>query len=72
MPTEFCPACEMPVHIGMHPRVGQRLACPHCSTSLEVSEVFPLELNWVKDKQPEAEGTGGGVARTGRSQLTQR
>ena len=72
MPTEFCPACEMPIRIGKHPRVGQRLTCPHCSTSLEVSEVSPLELNWVEDKRPEAEGSGDRAAATETSQFTYR
>ena len=54
MPTEFCPDCEVPIRIGPRPRIGQRLTCPHCSASLEVTEVSPLELYWVVDKQPVA------------------
>jgi hypothetical protein len=51
MPTEFCPDCEMPIRIAPRSRIGQRLTCPHCNASLEVTEVSPLELDWVSDKQ---------------------
>ena len=54
MPTEFCPDCEVPIRIGPLTRIGQRLTFPHCSASLEVTEVSPLELYWVVDKQPVA------------------
>jgi hypothetical protein len=52
MPTEFCPECELPVYIGARPRMGQRVRCAHCGTNLQVTEVFPLELYWVDDRQP--------------------
>ena len=52
MPTEFCPDCEIPIRTGPRPRIGQRLTCPHCNASLEVTDVSPLEVYWVIDKQP--------------------
>lgn len=54
MPTEFCPDCEMPIRIEPRPRIGQRLTCPHCSTSLKVIEISPLEFYWVNDERPVA------------------
>ena len=72
MPTEFCPDCEMPIRIGPRPKIGQRVTCPHCTARLEVTEVSPLELNWVGDKRREAEGSNGRVTTAGRCQCTQR
>jgi hypothetical protein len=52
MPTEFCPECELPIHIGAHPQIGQRLPCPHCGTNLQVTDVSPLEFYWADDMRP--------------------
>ena len=52
MPTEFCPACEMPIRIGARPKTGQHVNCPHCTARLKVTEVSPLEFYWAEDEQP--------------------
>jgi hypothetical protein len=67
MPTEFCPECELPIHIGQHPRIGQRVTCPHCGTVLRVTEVSPLEFYWVDDKPPKVSVSAGNSLVTGSS-----
>jgi lysine biosynthesis protein LysW len=32
-----------------HPRLGQKVICPHCDVELEVISVDPLELDWAYD-----------------------
>lgn len=50
MAIAFCPDCDGSVNVGVSPRLGQRINCPHCDAELEVIEVSPLELDWAYDE----------------------
>ncbi|HQE93410.1 MAG TPA: hypothetical protein PLH19_11240 [Anaerolineae bacterium] len=42
-----CPSCGEWVKLLDHPKIGQKVACPHCEANLEVIEVAPVELDWA-------------------------
>ena len=47
--AEDCPDCDEKIVFNPHPKVGQKLVCPHCDAELEVLSVKPLELDWAYD-----------------------
>ena len=47
--SAFCPDCDTEIAFNPHPKLGQRLVCPHCDADLEVLSVDPLELDWAYD-----------------------
>ena len=42
----LCPDCEMQVKFSLTPKLGEKLACPHCEAFLEVVGLKPIELDW--------------------------
>jgi lysine biosynthesis protein LysW len=53
MAIAFCPDCEEGIGLGLSPKLGQRVTCPHCHAELEVIDLSPLELDWVYDDSGE-------------------
>ena len=49
MISAFCPDCDEEMTFNPHPRLGQKVICPHCDVELEVISVDPLELDWAYD-----------------------
>jgi len=49
MEIAYCPDCDGEIRLNPHPRLGQRLSCPHCDTDLEVINTDPVELDWAYD-----------------------
>ena len=45
-----CPACDAKVHLGVKPKMGQRVVCPSCDTEIEVVWLEPVELDWPYDE----------------------
>ncbi len=46
----FCSECEALLRFMQHPKIGDVVCCPECSTMLEVRETFPLTLDWHFEK----------------------
>ena len=49
MPSTLCPDCDGRIRFNPHATLGQKLACPHCGSNLEVIATDPLELDWAYD-----------------------
>jgi alpha-aminoadipate carrier protein LysW len=49
MSNVFCPDCDGEIIFNPHPRIGQKLTCPHCASDLEVVSIDPVELDWAYD-----------------------
>jgi lysine biosynthesis protein LysW len=49
MISAFCPDCDEEMTFNPHPRLAQKVICPHCDADLEVISVDPLELDWAYD-----------------------
>ena len=43
-----CPECKAEVSITPKPRIGMQLACPQCSTELEIIWLFPPMLDFCE------------------------
>jgi lysine biosynthesis protein LysW len=56
MARVYCLDCDEKIVLYPHPRLGQKLVCPHCGVDLEVISVDPLELDWVHDWAYEGDG----------------
>jgi len=56
MATAFCPECGAKVVLDIEElKLGQRIDCPECGTSLEVINVHPLELDYAIESWEEEE-----------------
>jgi lysine biosynthesis protein LysW len=54
MASATCPDCGSFVPVADPPRRGERVTCPTCGASLQVSALNPPELEWAYD-DPEDE-----------------
>lgn len=48
MATALCPDCGQKIVIGPKPKKGQWVSCPHCNADLEIINIRPIELDWVR------------------------
>jgi alpha-aminoadipate/glutamate carrier protein LysW len=55
MAEAMCPDCGQQVEVGLKPKLGQWLTCPHCNAELEVVSVNPVELDWASDFEEDDE-----------------
>jgi lysine biosynthesis protein LysW len=56
MKNIFCPECEYPVKLGLHPHKGQRVVCTTCQAKLIVVSMIPMELEVDVSTKLTAEG----------------
>jgi hypothetical protein len=50
MKEVVCLNCNSIIAIKGEPHLGQQLECDNCSAELEVIHLFPIELDWVLEK----------------------
>jgi hypothetical protein len=49
MPKAICPVCEGWVHVEADADMFDRVHCPDCGATLEITDVEPFELSEVMD-----------------------
>lgn len=47
MAKGYCPECDAPLQVGKSPRKAQRISCYKCGSSLVITSISPIELDWA-------------------------
>lgn len=55
MAIATCPDCGQKVDLGLQPKLGKEMICPHCGAELEVVSLDPVELDWAYAEPAEDE-----------------
>jgi len=45
--TTRCPSCMEEIEVSEDPNIGLQLKCLHCHTTVEVTWLFPLTLDFI-------------------------
>jgi lysine biosynthesis protein LysW len=51
IPEAECPNCGESISFSSHPKLGQKMACPHCGERLEVVYLEPIELDFEFEEE---------------------
>ena len=49
MAFAYCPDCLVRVDVRRKPKIGQIVTCWCCSATLRVTDLNPLQLDWVTE-----------------------
>lgn len=50
MPAAVCPSCQGMIELEPEVQIGRPITCPHCSESLEVVWLYPIEVDLTEEK----------------------
>jgi hypothetical protein len=53
MAFAYCPDCLVRLDIKRKPRIGQKVTCWSCGAVLRVSDLNPLQMDWVAEATQE-------------------
>lgn len=46
----YCPDCVARIEVGSKPKKRQSVVCPCCDTRLRVTNLNPLQLDWIGEQ----------------------
>ena len=59
MVTISCPECQSQIQINSDTEIGQRVICQSCNVILEVTWLFPIEVDFTEDVEQNSLCMGG-------------